>query len=209
MIANLKAHGCTGGPDTPRAGNDDIFSCPRVGKLSFRFFTTAGNQLRTLTFEIIQRQLKSVGIELVPRLQTGGVLFGETLPSRDWDLMLFAWVGSPDSPITAKDLYGCGGDQNDGDYCNRRLSAVLNRVSTTLDAGQRATMLNEAEATYMVKDIPSIPMFARPFFLIRSARVKGPVLNPTGGHRMERQYLDPRVARSTKVRVRRSSHGSE
>ena len=48
VIANLKAHGCTGGPDTPRAGNDDIFSCPRVGKLSFRFFTTAGNQLRTL-----------------------------------------------------------------------------------------------------------------------------------------------------------------
>ena len=29
VIANLKAHGCTGGPDTPRAGNDDIFSCPR------------------------------------------------------------------------------------------------------------------------------------------------------------------------------------
>ena len=33
VIANLKAHGCTGGPDAPRAGNNDIFSCPRVGKL--------------------------------------------------------------------------------------------------------------------------------------------------------------------------------
>ena len=93
--------------------------------------------------------------------------------------MLFSWIGSPDSPITSKDLYGCGGDQNYGGYCNRRLSAILNRVSTTLDAGQRATMLNEGEATYMVKDIPSIPMVARPFFLIRSARVKGPVVNPT------------------------------
>ena len=72
VIASLKAHGCTGGPDTPKAGNDDIFSCPRVGKLSFRFFTTAGNQVRTLMFEIIQWQLKSVGIELVPRLQTAG-----------------------------------------------------------------------------------------------------------------------------------------
>ena len=76
VIANLKAHGCTGGPNTPSASNNDIFSCPRVGKLSFRFHTTTGNQLRALTFEIIQRQLKSVGIELVPRFQTGGVMFG-------------------------------------------------------------------------------------------------------------------------------------
>ena len=121
VIANLKAHGCTGGPDTPNANNNDIFSCPRVGKLSFRFHTTTGNQLRALTFEIIQRQLKSVGIELVPRFQTGGVMFGETLPSRDWDLMLFGWVQDPDSPITSKDIFGCGGDQNDGAYCNRAL----------------------------------------------------------------------------------------
>ena len=83
------------------------------------------------------------------------------------------------SPITSKDIYGCCGYQNDAGYCNRRLSAILTRVSTTLDAGQRATMLNEGEARYMVKDIPSIPMVARPFYLIRSARVKGPVLNPT------------------------------
>ena len=33
----LKAKGCTGGPDKPSAGNSEIFSCPGVGKLSFRF----------------------------------------------------------------------------------------------------------------------------------------------------------------------------
>ena len=60
----LKAKGCTGGPNTPSASNSDIWSCPGVGKLSFRFTTTSGNQLRALTFEIAQAQLKSVGIEL-------------------------------------------------------------------------------------------------------------------------------------------------
>jgi hypothetical protein len=35
-IALLKKGGCTGGPDKPTAGNSDIFSCPGVGKLSFR-----------------------------------------------------------------------------------------------------------------------------------------------------------------------------
>ena len=106
-------------------------------------------------------------------------MFGTTLPSRDWDLMLFAWVGSPSSPITAKDIYGCGGDQNDGAYCNRALSKVLETVSVTLDAGQRAKMLNDAEAKYMVKDIPSIPMFARPIYVIRKSSLKGPAVNPT------------------------------
>ena len=31
----------------------------------------------------------------------------------------------------------------------------------------------------MVKDVPSIPMFARPIFVISAAKVKGPVVNPT------------------------------
>jgi peptide/nickel transport system substrate-binding protein len=179
VITLLKGKGCTGGPDTPSAGNDKIFSCPNVGKLSFRFHTTTGNQLRALTFEIIQRQLKSVGIELVPRFQTGGVMFGTTLPSRDWDLMLFAWVGSPSSSITVKDILGCGGSQNDGAYCNRALTKVLQTVSTTLDAAQRARLLNAAEAKYIVKDIPSIPMFARPLYTINAAKVKGVGVNPT------------------------------
>ena len=102
VISILKGKGCTGGPDKPSAGNSDIFSCPGVGKLSFRFFTTTGNQLRALAFEIMQRQLKSVGIELVPRFQTGGMLFGTTLPSSDWDLMMFTYGRSPASKITSE-----------------------------------------------------------------------------------------------------------
>jgi peptide/nickel transport system substrate-binding protein len=178
-IALLKSKGCTGGPDRPSASNSSIFSCPGVGKLSFRFSTTTGNQLRALTFEIIQRQLKSVGIELVPRFEVGGTLFGTTLPSGDWDLMMFTYVQEPDSKILSKDLYACGGDQNYGNYCNRKLTATLNRVAVTLDAKQRDSMLNVAEQKYLSKDLPSIPMYARPIYVIRSNRVTGPVVNPT------------------------------
>ena len=179
VISILKGKGCTGGPDTPSAGNNSIFSCPGVGKLSFRFFTTTGNQLRALTFEIVQRQLKSVGIELVPRFQVGGTLFGTTLPSQDWDLIMFTWVGSPATPITIKDLYGCGGDQNYMGYCNRKFTNIMNTVSKTLEASKRAALLNSGELRHMVRDIPSIPMYARPVFVIRKRTVNGPVVNPT------------------------------
>jgi peptide/nickel transport system substrate-binding protein len=172
VISTLKGKGCTGGPDRPSAGNDKIFSCPGVGKLSFRFGTTAGNQLRALTFEVIQRQLKSVGIELVPRFQPAGLLFGTTLPSSDWDLMLFTWVEAPSSKITTKDKLACGGDINYGNYCNRRATALLNRTATELDDATRTKLLNQAEAI-MSRDVPSIPMFVRPVFTIASKKMKG------------------------------------
>jgi peptide/nickel transport system substrate-binding protein len=172
VISLLKGKGCTGGPDKPSAGNDKIFSCPGVGKLSFRFGTTSGNQLRALTFEVIQRQLKSVGIELVPRFQPAGLLFGTTLPSSDWDLMLFTWVESPSSKITTKDKFSCGGEINYGNYCNRRATALLDKTATTLDEATRTKLLNQAEAI-MAKDVPSVPMFVRPVFTIASKKMKG------------------------------------
>jgi peptide/nickel transport system substrate-binding protein len=178
-ISILKSKGCTGGPDRPSASNDDIFSCPAVGKLSFRYFTTTGNQIRALAFEIIQRQLKSIGIEVVPRLQTAGLLFGTTLISRDWDLMWFGWNQTPSSWITSEDLYACGGEQNYGTYCNRRASRLLDQMSTTLDERRRAQLANEAESKYLLKAIPSIPMFARPIFMISSKKVQGTSVNPT------------------------------
>jgi ABC-type transport system substrate-binding protein len=172
VIQILKGKGCTGGPDRPSAGNDNIFSCPGVGKLSFRFSTTAGNQLRALTFEIIQRQLKSVGIELVPRFQPAGLLFGTTLPSSDWDIIMFTWVQSPTSKITSKDLYSCGGEQNYMNYCNRRVTSLLNQTAINLDEAQRTKLLNQADAI-IANDIPSIPMFVRPVFAISNKKMKG------------------------------------
>jgi peptide/nickel transport system substrate-binding protein len=179
VIDILKKNGCTGGPDAPSASNSNIFSCPGVGKLSFRFFTTSGNQLRALTFEIIQRQLKSVGIELLPRFQVAGTLFGTTLPGRDWDLIMFTYVGTPSSPIISKDIWACNGPQNYMTYCNQKASALLNKVAVTLDPAERAKMINEAEGVHMAADIPSIPVFARPVFVIRKKTVNGPVVNPT------------------------------
>jgi peptide/nickel transport system substrate-binding protein len=179
VIDQLEKKGCTGGPSKPTANNQSIFSCPNVGKLSFRFGTTTGNTLRAQAFEIMQRQLKSVGIELVARFQVAGTLFGTTLPSGDWDLVMFTWVGSPSTPITIKDLYACGGDQNYMNYCNKKLTAVENAVALELDASKRAQMLNSSELKYMVKDVPSIPLFARPIYVIRANTVKGPVVNPT------------------------------
>ncbi len=179
VITMLKAKGCTGGPNAPSANNSAVWSCPNVGKLSFRFTTTSGNQLRALTFEIAQKQLKSVGIELIPRFGPAGTVFGQVLPSGDWDIFMFTWLGGPTSSSTSFGLYGCGGDQNYMNYCNKKGSALLQKAQFTPDPAARAKLLNEAEAKYLSQDVMSVPMYVRPGFLINSTSVKGPVLNPT------------------------------
>jgi peptide/nickel transport system substrate-binding protein len=180
-VSMLKSRGCTGGPDTPSDDNNSIFSCPGVGRLTFRFYTTTGNQLRTLTYEILQQQLKRVGIELIPRFQTAGVLFGSTLPSGDWDLMMFTYAGGPDSKITTSTLYSCpakGGEQNYGNYCNGKATAAFNAAQREFDVGKRNALLNKGDAQLAV-DIPAIPLYVRPKFVISTAKLGGPSLNPT------------------------------
>jgi peptide/nickel transport system substrate-binding protein len=182
VIALLKKNGCTGGPDKPSSSNSNIWSCPGVGKLSFRFTTTSGNQLRALAFEIMQKQLKSVGIELVPRFGPNTVVFGQVLPSGDWDLFLFTWLITPVSEATSASLYSCSGVQPAGqnymNYCNKKASALLDKAQHTPDPAKRNPMLNAAEKI-MASDVDSIPMWAPPYYLIGAKKVKGLLVNPT------------------------------
>jgi peptide/nickel transport system substrate-binding protein len=178
-IAILKKNGCTGGPDTPSGSNTRIFSCPGVGQLSFAFTTTSGNPLRALTFEIIQRQLKSVGIEFTPRFISPAVLFGGgTLTSGDWQAVMFTFLSDPTGPGTFYGIAGCGGDQNYGKGCNRKASRLLQRAQYTADEAARNRMLQQAEVI-LADEVFSIPLFSRPAYLLNSTRVKGPVKNPT------------------------------
>jgi hypothetical protein len=93
-------------------------------------------------------------------------------------------------------LYGCGGDLNFTRYCNRRLTAVPRRVPATLDAGERARMLNEAEVRYLVEDVPSIPLYATPRLPRSQRRAQRPQAEPDRpGALLERGYLGPLLAR--------------
>ena len=179
VIALLKKNGCTGGPDKPSSGNSKIFSCPGVGQLSFAFTTTSGNPLRALTFEIIQRQLKSVGIEFTPRFLSPAVLFGGgTLTGGDWQAVMFTFTGGPTSSGTFFSIGGCGGDQNYGAACNRKASALLQKAQFTPDPADRNKLLHAAEEI-LADEVFSVPLFARPQHLLFNTRVKGALRNPT------------------------------
>jgi len=174
----LRRNGCTGGPTRPRGGG--IYSCPDVGRLSFRFSTTLGNSARELAFRIMRTQLRSIGIEIQPEFVSPAQFVGSVIPGGDWDLIMFTFLGNPHAAINATRFHGCGGPSNFSRYCHRTVTNLLNRVETTFDDRQRTRLLNRADAL-MAQDVALIPLFSLPNFVIHRTIVRGAVRNPTGG----------------------------
>ena len=176
-IALLKAHGCTGGPATPGAGG--VYTCNGV-KASFKFKWRSGNQLRQLSFEAMQAQLKDVGIQLVAD-DTPNAL-SQDLPNGNFDIILFAWVGSPD--ISGWDaIYGCrsGSDHaqdNNQGYCDQKVDRLLVSANHQLNPSKQYALTNQALAQ-MVKQVPTVPLFQKPTYLIYRTTLKGLIENPT------------------------------
>jgi peptide/nickel transport system substrate-binding protein len=175
-IAILRQNGCTGGPARPTAGNRDIYSCPDVGKLEFRYTTNLGaNERRALMFQIIRQQLLSVGVQInadsVPGLQP-------RLSGSDWDIFNFAWTGSPVSALSYVNVYGCGKPQNFKLYCNPQVTRLLDRVTTTVDEARQQVLLNQVDQI-LTRELPTLPIFAAPGFAIHRLNVRGVLRNPT------------------------------
>ena len=174
-IDRLRRNRCTGGPRRP--GQGGVYTCPGVGRLSFEFVSTAGNRLRELAFEIIQQQVRRVGIELRSGFRPAAIAFGQRLTNKQFDLFMFAWVESG-VPAGKFDLYGCGGESNYMDYCNRRVTSLLRRASQQLTPRAASTFHNRADRLISA-DVPTIPLYQKPTYLVYKRQIRNMRDNPT------------------------------
>jgi peptide/nickel transport system substrate-binding protein len=166
----MQAHGCT-------KGGDGIYSC-QGHRMSYKFTSTAGNKLRELAFEIFQAQAKKAGIELVSAFAPASIVFGPTVfESGNFELFMYAWVGSAD-PLGWDAIYECGGDQNFKGYCSRKVTKLMQQADAELDPTQRATLVNTADKN-MSLNLPALPLYQKPTYLVYKKTVHGMVENPT------------------------------
>jgi len=158
-------------------GGDGVFVC-NGEPLEFEFTSTAGNALRELAFEVIQEQLRPLGIRLTSGFGDAAVVFGnKVLVNGNYDLFMFAWVGTAD-PAGSVEIWKCEGSQNFTGYCNEEASQALEDSNEALDNAARADLLNQADEL-MSQDIPTIPLYQKPTFFAYSSRVHGLADNPT------------------------------
>ena len=172
-LAILAAH-CTGGPSKPTRDNTAIWTCSGQ-KAEFRFNTTTGNQRRQTSAAIFSQQLAAIGIKLDVGFIPAATYFGTVLPSNDFDLAEYAWVGGVD-PSGFDAIYQCqkgtAGGQNYKLYCNAKVDALLKAGDSELDAVKRTADYQQA-ATITANDIAIIPLYAAPSILVYKSAIKG------------------------------------
>ncbi|MBS3940009.1 MAG: ABC transporter family substrate-binding protein [Actinobacteria bacterium] len=177
-VALLEENGCT------RDG--DFFTCDG-DTLSFRISTTGGNERRELTQQLIQADLAAIGIEISIENDEGAAFFERlNTPDNcggvcDYDIGLFAWVGSP-SPSGNANIYGCDGDelrpQNWTAWCNEEITNLMDEANSSVDPQVIADLWNEA-AQVFADGAPVVPLFQQPQLVAWENGVTGPQLNAT------------------------------
>jgi peptide/nickel transport system substrate-binding protein len=167
-VANLmRAHNCS-------KGGDGIYRCGGT-KVSFDFASTTGNALRALAFTIFQDQAQKAGIEFRNGFVPAGTLFGSKLPAHDFDLAMFTYLVRVD-PIYNVATLSCGSPSNYTEYCNRTATALLARSDRELNDAKRLALIKRV-GKIVANDIPMIPLFQRPTYLVYKTSVKGMVDN--------------------------------
>jgi peptide/nickel transport system substrate-binding protein len=165
----MRAHNCT-------KGGDGIYSCNGT-KVSFLFESTSGNALRTLAFTIFQDQAAKAGIELRNGFVPAGTLFGSHLPDHNFDLAMFTQLVTVD-PHYVVEIFSCGNASNYTEYCNRQVTKWLEASDRELNPAKRLALIKKA-GKVMATDVPMIPLFQRPTYLVYKTNVGGMVDNPT------------------------------
>jgi ABC-type transport system substrate-binding protein len=142
-----------------RRGADSIYVCAGE-RLSLRFAAPViPGGYRPRVVELVQAQLRRIGVEVVQVFAPPPVIFDQILPSGVFDVALFAWNAGPDPSL--KTIFGCGGPQNYTGYCQRIVTADLDQADRIFDAAQQARVLNRADVQ-MAKDVPASPLFEQP-----------------------------------------------
>ncbi len=164
----MQKHGCT-------KGSDGIWSCAGV-KAAIKFGTTAGNRLRELALEIMQAQAKNAGIQFIPDSEPSRLFFPR-VSDGNYQMALFAWVGSGD-PAGQIDIYGCGGESNWKGYCSNKVTKLLRDGDAELDPKRRVALVNTADKI-MALNVPTLPLYQKPTYLVSKTKVHNIRDNPT------------------------------
>jgi peptide/nickel transport system substrate-binding protein len=149
-------------------GPDGIMRNAAGQRLSLEIGTTAGNRVREQVEQIIQQNLREIGIEIRIQNHPARVFFGEITNQRKFSaLAMYAWVFSPtsdcDQSYTSDGIpnqANAWAGQNYPGYKNADMDRVCKAASREVDEAKRNQLLSES-AVIFSRDIPALPLYVR------------------------------------------------
>lgn len=153
--------------------------------LQLEIMTTAGNRVRELVQQVIQSNLRDVGVDLRIRNQPARVFFGQTVRQREFPSMaMFAWFSSPrnvprttlhSSMIPTPDNGWSG--QNYTGYRSAVMDEAIDKVEVECSDDAQTRHWTTIQQTY-AEDLPVLPLYFRANAFIMPKWLKG--VTPTG-----------------------------
>jgi peptide/nickel transport system substrate-binding protein len=144
------------------------------------FSTTSDNALRETLQEIVQQQLKDVGITIQINNESATTYFSKTTVDGNFEMGEWAWLATPDPSLTS--LFSANQIPPKGEnyyrYRNEQATQWMEESDQTLDEARRAQLLQQAQEQ-MAEDLPILPMYQRPQFTAYSENLTGVEPNPS------------------------------
>ncbi|NJD19971.1 MAG: peptide ABC transporter substrate-binding protein, partial [Gemmatimonadetes bacterium] len=143
----LDAAGWRPGPDGIRV-KDGL-------RFSFTLVNRAGSADRLAVAQVIQAQLKDVGVEVTFETLESAA-WTQRWRSGRWEGIVSAWYLPADPSITG--LYACDGPNNMPGFCDPSLDEVMEASDRSLDFATRKPLLDRAQVM-VAEDARSLPLY--------------------------------------------------
>lgn len=131
-------------------------------KLTLEFKTTSNNTGREKMFQIMQAQLKEVGIDVKLTFEEANTFFGTSTPNGKFTVGEWCWLASPDPSVktlfSSEQLPPSG--QNYYRYKNADVTKWINEADASPDMAKRGE-LSKQISKQMAADLPLIPLYQR------------------------------------------------
>jgi len=129
-------------------------------RLSVKLIYPSGNDNRRDTVLLASAMAKEAGIELVPTLIPTADYFGKYVLVSNFELAIFAWVGTNFPIASSPNLYKNGGAQNFGRISSAEIDTLFAKANNILDPKKRCELANQADKE-VYKLVHSITLFQR------------------------------------------------
>jgi peptide/nickel transport system substrate-binding protein len=148
--------------------------------LKLTISTTAGDAAREKIEQVIQENLREVGIKLEIKNADAGTFFTSWVMEGNYEIGEWAWIASPDPSITtifAADQIPPDG-QNFALYVNNKVSEFLQESDKEASVKERARLLRKAQKL-IAEDVPILPLYQRLQILAYDGKIEGAQNNAT------------------------------
>ena len=129
-------------------------------RLSVKLIYPSGNDNRRDTVLLATAMAKESGIELVPTLIPSADYFSKYVLVSNFEMAIFAWVGTNFPIASSPNIYKVGGAQNFGNIGSADIDATFAKANNILDLKKRCELANNADKE-VYKLVHSITLFQR------------------------------------------------